>query len=70
MQLFADQFKLTESQVKALVALMDDTETTIEIKGDGKAELLEPMTDEQFAQWEHENDRGWKKVYDRILRRG
>lgn len=41
----------------------------IEPTGDGNAEFLEPMTDEEFARWEHEQDRGWKKVYDRLLRR-
>lgn len=40
-----------------------------ETSGDGKATLLEPMTDSEFAQWEHEQDRGWKKVYDKLLRR-
>ncbi len=39
------------------------------VQGDGNAELLEPMTDEEFARWEHDNDRGWGKVWDKLLRR-
>ena len=63
-------FNLTEAQVNALTSVMERGSATIEIEGDGKATLLEPMTDSEFAQWEHEQDRGWKKVYDKLLHRG
>ncbi len=59
-------YKLLEKQGAFLF-----TDQQLEVmKGDGKATLIEPMTDEQYAKWEHEQDRGWKKVYDRLLNRG
>ena len=64
---------LTLEQLKKLYKAMEEQGAFLDqqpVQGDGKATLLEPMTDSEFAQWEHENDRGWKKVYDRILRRG
>lgn len=37
--------------------------------GDGRATFLEPMTDDEYARWVHEEDHGWKKVYDILLGR-
>lgn len=39
------------------------------VQGDGKATFIEAMTDEEYVKWEHENEHGWKKVYDKFLKR-
>ncbi len=43
--------------------------TTSEIVGDGTAEFLEPMTEHQYAEWIRDEEEGWGKVWDRLLRR-
>lgn len=41
----------------------------IPVEGDGKAEFLEPMTESEYVTWMHEQEHGWKKVYDKLLNR-
>lgn len=63
---------LTEDQKRNLATELDarKAETRVAEIGDGKAVFIEPMTDEEYVKWRHEEEHGWKGVYNKLLNRG
>lgn len=39
------------------------------LNGDGNAQFIEPMTESEYATYMHEQEHGWRRIYDRFLGR-
>lgn len=71
-ELFDDKFlnDLTDDQRKELAQVLATMQQTPEIaQGDGNAVFLEPMSEHQYAKWIHEEERGWRGIYNKWLNR-
>lgn len=40
-----------------------------EVIGDGNATFIEPMSESEYAKWRHEEEHGWRGVYNKLLKR-
>lgn len=60
--------QLTLENLEALIAELKKREQP-PVDGDGKAVFIADMTDAEYIKWKHEEEDGWRAVYNKMLGR-